>query len=484
MSALHRWAPHLVLAAVIGGLLASVAGDAPVWAAPLTGFAALLVAALRLRPRAAIAATLALMCAGAWVWGTWRVHATAPARLELPLSIDTTGIVDDTPRRTGSGGWRAVVRVDSGPATGARILATAFGQVPDIGDRIAVRGRLRSPARPGDAGWWRRYLLRRGISARIGLGAQATLLGRRGGAMGLRDTAARGIARRINDRVPGDAGVLVQGVVLGGSDGLDASTRDEVRDSGLSHLVAVSGQNVAIIVVTSALLLRTLGVARTPVLVATSLAVFGYCALCESGPSVWRACVSAQVALAAHSLSRSRDRWYVVLAALAVLLAYRPRDVGDPGLQLSFAAVVGILALTAPLARGLAGWIPERIGQLIAVSLAASLATAPVMVWNFNAVSIVGVVANVVAVPLASVILMLGLAGAVTAPFLGPPAALALWAAGWCAAVVLDVAAIGAAVPGASLDVPGWAAPLAGIPAVAVWGAGRRAPTWHGRVAR
>src|SRR5439155_1365674 len=76
--------------------------------------------------------------------------------------------------------------------------------------------------------------------------------------------------------------------------------------------------------------------------------------------------------------SGARERWYVLLAGLAGLLAAQPRSLGDPGLQLSFGAVVGLFAVAPPLAAWLRGWLPARLAELAGLTLGAGLATAPV----------------------------------------------------------------------------------------------------------
>ena len=156
--------------------------------------------------------------------------------------------------------------------------------------------------------------------------------------------------------------------------------------------------------------------------------------------------------------SAPRERWYLLLVAFAALLAHQPRALGDPGLQLSFAAVLGLLIVTPPLAAWARGWMPGRLADLTAMAAAASLATAPVLAWNFGRLSLAGLALNVVAVPLAAPIVVLALAG-LAAGALVPAAGVALaWVAGLGAGALLLAARAAAAIPGAAVDLPSGAA--------------------------
>ena len=143
-------------------------------------------------------------------------------------------------------------------------------------------------------------------------------------------------------------------MVLGQDEAIDETTRQDWRDSGLSHLLAVSGQNVMLLV---ALAMPLLALARMGPL-ARGLLLLGlialYVPLAGAGPSLQRAGVMGAAGIAAMTLSRPASRWYALLLAAAATLALNPRVSADPGWQLSFAAVAGILALGRPLGAALA----------------------------------------------------------------------------------------------------------------------------------
>ncbi|MCC6832273.1 MAG: ComEC/Rec2 family competence protein [Thermoleophilia bacterium] len=466
-----RLAPHGILLACCAGLALAAVRSAPGWLVLVTPVAGLAAVA---RPGpVALAGLAGVVLAGGWLWGTGRMHQTAPREVAARGTLEAVAVVDAVPRRRPTGGWRVTVRltavrraVDPGLA-GTRIIVWVRGSAPRTGDLVLVRGTLRPSAREGSPGWWLRYLDRQGVSASVATG-RLPVVGHRGGFAGLRDRTAQTLRGRIGERLDGSRGALVEGMALGGSEGLDTRTEEQVRDAGLAHLLAVSGQNVAVVGLAITSVLSALRVSRRTALPGVAMLVVAYCLVCEPGASVARAGVVAVAALLAEGLSRDRDRWYLLLLALAGLLAWQPRSVWDPGLQLSFAAVAGILALGGPLRSWWSRWLPRWAAELAAVALAAGLATAPVLVADFGRVSVAGLVTNLVAVPLASAVLLTALAGAVAAPVLGPLAPPLIHVAGLGAGAILEIAAVSAGVPGATVALPAWTAPLAALPAIAV----------------
>lgn len=466
-----RLAPHGLLALFCAGLLAALAGGAPL--APATAVTALAglaaaVCAARGRAGASLALLAVAVALAGWAWGTARLAATAPPALDLPAHATGWVVVDATPVPDGRGGVRARavsdgMELETGAAVpaGTRLLLDldrAF-RPPPVGGRLRVSGRLRPPARPDAPGWWRRWVARQGIAARM---RPATLRpdGARGGLAGLRDRWRRWAAANAGDGLSGDRRELVRGMALGGGEGLSEPAAQAFRDAGLWHLLAVSGQNVAVVAVAALGMLSAIGLRRGPAVAGAAAVMAAYCLACEGGASVGRAGIVGGLGLVAELRSSPRERWHLMLAGLALLLAHQPRAIADPGLQLSFAAVIGLFAIAPPLAAWWRGWLPGRVADLAAMAAAAGLATAPVLVWQFGRLSLAGLGLNVVAVPLAAPIVVLALAGLVAGALL-PVAGVALaWLAGLGAAALLGAARAAAAIPGAAVDLPAGAAPL------------------------
>jgi competence protein ComEC len=261
---------------------------------------------------------------------------------------------------------------------------------------------------------------------------------------------------------------VVRGLALGGGDGLSQATAQAFRDAGLWHLLAVSGQNIAIVAFAVLAALRGAGVGRRASVGAAGVVLVAYCLACDGGASVARAGIVGALGLTAELGSRARDRWHLLLAGLVALVLHQPRAVGDPGLQLSFAAVVGILAVAPPVAAVLRGWMSGRVADLAGQAAGATLATAPVVIWHFGTLSLAGLVVNVVAVPLAAPVVILALCGIGLAVVLPPAAVAAGWLAGVGAGALIGVARIAAAAPAATVPLPRWSVPLAALPAVAI----------------
>ncbi len=471
--------------ALVVGLITSV------WVPPsLTAMGvvcpAAVVAATRFGPAATRVMVIAVVIALAgWAWGAARIEATATPPMVLPARAAGVVSIDDAPRRGRFGGWSARARVERVVVPGARLpsgtrlLADGNGSPPRRGDLLRFdTGQLRSAITPDSPPWWRDYLERQRVAARIRLdGAQ--VVGTRGGLTGVRDRLSTWVQSHAAGGLEGDRAGLIRGMAFGGTDGLRDDTDEDFRTTGLAHLVAVSGQNIAVVATAVIALMRAVGARRRGALVAAAICIVVYCAVCEGGASVGRAAVAGILGVVAELRSSPRERWYLLLTGLAILLCIQPRAIGDPGLQLSFSAVAGLFVFSGTFSRYAEGWVGTRLASLAGLAAAASLSTAPVLVWNFGTLSIVGLVVNIVAVPLAAPIVVLALVGVVLGAVVPPIGLLATAIAGLGAQVLLVIAHAGAALPGAAVSLPSEAAlPLGlvvlGIAAAIHWPAARR----------
>lgn len=195
----------------------------------------------------------------------------------------------------------------------------------------------------------------------------------------------------------------------------------------------------------------------------TALALVAvYVPLAGAGPSIQRAGVMGAAGLVAALAGRPSSRWYAVLLAAAATLALDPRAAGDAGWRLSFAAVLGILALAPRLRDELVGArLPRPLAEVTAMTVAATLATAPVLAATFGETSLAALPANVLAAPLVAPIMWIGFVAAAVGQ-LSPAAGREI--AALTALPLAGILAIGrqaAALPGATL-----AAPAAAVTAV------------------
>ncbi len=187
-----------------------------------------------------------------------------------------------------------------------------------------------------------------------------------------------------------------------------------------------------------------------------------YAMLTEGGQAVTRAAVMGMLAALALALRRvpsvarehglNVDHYTLLAAAALAILVISPQALFQPGFQLSFAAVGAILYLT-PKAMWLVGWLPRWLGYTIVGTVAAQLATFPILVWHFGQAPIGGFGANLLAIPLASVVLVSGMATcalAVIAPWAAPAAG---WVAGISTRWLVWVSGAFASLPWASVEV-------------------------------
>src|SRR5690349_2505687 len=235
--------------------------------------------------------------------------------------------------------------------------------------------------------------------------------------------------------MPGREAALARGFVLGKDEDVDEATVEDFRRSGLSHLLAVSGQNVALLALLAMPLLAAFGIPLGARLVWILGAIVAYVPLAGGGPSIVRAGAMGGLTVLATLAGRRASRLYALAVAAAVTLAIDPRIAADVGWQLSFAAVIGILALAAPLRRAILARLGRRgvaraLADGVAITIAATLATAPLISFHFGAVSTMTLVANVLALPAVAPAMWLGMLSAASGQVPGfPTAALNAFAA-------------------------------------------------------
>ncbi len=456
---------HLLLGAACLGLALSSGPLTPILLVGASGIAPL--AAAR-RPRLALLAAVALFAG----WGAGQARLAAidgPGRALGPRDrIVGSAWVLSAPK-AGPFGSSAELRLTSGPARGARLLARfpRYRKLPPsvgVGSELRVAGAARRP-RPVRAGAFdfHAYLRRKGVAGELAVTAARPTGRRRGGLTGAIDTGRRRAERAIATGLPWPRATLARAMVLGQDAAIDPAVVDDFRASGLAHVLAVSGQNVMLLVALSLPLLAAAGLSPGARLVVAIALIALYVPLAGAGPSLQRAGVMGAASLAALGLARPASRWYVLLLAACATLLLNPRACGDPGWQLSFAAVGGILTLAPPLSEGPLRGLPRLVSDGVAITVAATLATAPLVAHHFGTVSLAGLPANVLALPLVAPIMWLGMLRATLGQVLPPPGGSSALGVGAVAELVNR--ALGAALgpltgalgtlAGAFSDVPG-----------------------------
>ncbi|HVD59165.1 MAG TPA: ComEC/Rec2 family competence protein [Thermoleophilaceae bacterium] len=461
---------HVAVATAAAGLGLAEARLVLVVAIAAGCFAAL--ACLRAPQLGGVAAALVL--AGASVGGLRLVAIDGAAgHFKDGSTVDLRAYLGSAPRQ-GLFGASAEIEVAGGRLDGARLLLRIprWSPLPTAarpGAELRLHGRIRAVGSDAFAD----QLRRRGIAGELLLD-RARLTGRRrGGAAGLLDR----MRERAEDAVvagmgPGEA-ALLRGMVLGQDERISEAVREDFRASGLAHLLAVSGQNVMLLAALALPLLILAGLGVRARLFALAVLIALYVPLAGAGPSLQRAGVMGIAGIAAMAASRPASRSYALLLAAAVTLAWNPRAWADPGWQLSFAAVAGILGLGLPLGRVLRRGVEELLpcapsalrrganglAEGMAITIAATVATAPLLGHHFGSVTPAGLLANLLALPAVAPAMWLGMLkialGQVGAPgflaaALGAPAAIPVGVIAWLAERFADLSFARVSLPLAS----------------------------------
>ena len=256
----------------------------------------------------------------------------------------------------------------------------------------------------------------------------------------------------VNRALPEPGAALTLGIAFGIHEPLSDDVRTSLQDAGLIHVVVVSGLKIVLILGLVSAVARVFEWSRR-LLVALPL-VAAYVLISGAGPAAIRSALMAGAAMLAAAGARRTDPVPMLALVAALMLGISPQLIEDPGFQLSFLGTAGILLLAGPIAGRIPG--PRLIAEPFAVTVAAQLATFPVMAGTFGVISIAGPAANALVLPLLPVMIVTGATGAILSA-LNP--ALGWWLlqlTGLGTSFVTTVARVLTAIPGAAIQVGNW----------------------------
>jgi competence protein ComEC len=365
------------------------------------------------------------------------------------------------------------------------------------GARVRLRARLVPPAAPMLPGGYdfARAAWFSGISATGSVLGEVEILAS-GGEGGAIARTQRALARHVRNSLAGSPGAIASALASGDRGAIAEADEAAMRDAGLTHLLSISGLHVSAVVAAGYFLaLRLFGLipwlalrVRLPLLAAATgaLAGIGYTVLTGSEVPTVRSCIGAVLVLAALALGREPLSMRMVAVAAFVVLLFWPEALVGPSFQMSFAAVIAIVALhgAAPLrafnapreAPFWARW-GRGLAMLLLTGIVIELALMPIGLFHFHRAGVYGALANVVAIPLTTFVSMPLIALALLFDTVGLGAPF-WWLAGKSLELLLALAHWTAARPGAVSTLPAM-----GRGAFALFVAGGLwLALWHGKV--
>ena len=418
---------------------------------------------------AAVSAGLGLLATARWEASTGPPPPSSIARLVDSGPVRLHGVLRSDPEeRERSQRLRVAVReVETAEgrqaASGGVLVRVPLGRRLRAGDVVALDGHLAAPPELPHFDY-RAFLARQGIAAqmdypRLRVAGHAPPAG---GTARLR-AARRAAARALDRALPQPEAALARGIVVGDRAAIPAAVTDDFNRSGTSHLVAISGFNITLVAGMVAGACAWLLGRRRAAVVALA-AILLYAIFVGLSPSVARALLMGALLIGASLLGRPGAPLVALALAAVAMTAHDPRVLNDVGFQLSFTATAGIMLLAPPMqaaGRRLtdslagAGWTGTALAGVcdtVAVTLAATLATAPVILYSFGRLSLVAPLANVLVVPAFPLVMLTSAAAALLGALL-PSAAPVVGALAWPPlAYTIAVARYAARLPGASLD--------------------------------
>jgi competence protein ComEC len=443
----------------VGGFAVAVAAGAVV--------AALLV--IRRDPGAGARNVVALVLLGAAL-GAAVTAARVAERDAAPIralaadhtSVRAVLVVTDDPRPTGTGPTRAGPAVYAVPGrlrvltsaaltvdAGARVLVLASHPAWRTilpGQAVTASGRV-LPARGGD--------LRAAV---ISVNTAPEPIGRPGVVQRAAGRLRAGLQAACTP-LPAEPGGLLPGLVVGDTSRLDPGIDADFQLAGMTHLNAVSGSNVAIVIGAVLLLARAARAGPRTAVVVSIVALAGFVVLARPSPSVLRAAAMGAIALVALASGRARAALPALCTAVVVLIVVDPELAASPGFALSVLATGGLLLLARPWRDALrARGVPPGLAEAVAVPAAAQVACAPVVAGLSGAVSLVAVPANLLAMPAVAPATVLGVLAAMVSPVWARGAEFLAWVGSWPARWLVLVARTAAEVPAGALPWLGGAA--------------------------
>lgn len=379
---------------------------------------------------AAIAIGLLFAFGTALIWA--RSEIVGVEAIERPVSATIEGRVLERIEQPAQDRVRLVMAVrhpDTGEPVRIRVNVPLEDADPALGEGAMLRAQVRlmpptPPMLPGSYNFARTAWFA-GLAATGSMQGEVEIIEPARQDQAFIARLQRWLSTHVRSNVNGSAGSIAAAFASGDRGAIERSDEEAMRDAGLTHLLAISGLHVSAVIAAAYLLAikllafwpwLTLRV-RLPVVAAAiaALAGIGYTLLTGAQVPTVRSCIGALLVLIALALGREPlSLRMVAVAAIAVLLAW-PESLVGPSFQMSFAAVIAIIALhnSAPVKRFLAPreesaafWLGRRTLMLLITGIVIEIALMPIVLFHFHRAGVYGALANVIAIPLVTFVSM------------------------------------------------------------------------------
>ena len=415
-------------------------------------------------------AALCFLCASFALFGAFLSSASYDVDYVQPgKNIDVKGHVYTSPYTNDYGSL--VCYLDEATVNGQvcgniKLYVSTASAIPEIqcGDVLKMTAEVKIPSGVRNPGGFdeRMYLLSEGIYYKAYADSIA-VTGHEASVTVLLSNIREALGKMVDRIFEPDTAPIARGILLGDRQTLDEDTNEAFKDTGMSHILAVSGLNAVILIAVVFGFFRILRLGRTPTLVVTLLFIAVYACVTGLTPSIVRASIMAAVMLLGKHFGQQTDTLSGLSLAFVISLIINPLDLFSAGFQLSFGAVLGMLTLGAQIKRFLDKRLPAKASDAIAASVGASAGTFPVLAAFFNRLSLLSIVINIVILPLASAVTVLTFIASLWALIIGPGAEYVAYAASFVIRIMMTVIHAVAVLPFAAVNVasPPWFATLA-----------------------
>lgn len=442
----------LGLAAIVGSILSDWLGfDWWYWLAGGVICLALLIVLPHQKPlRKLPAAMIGLLCCITGMLYQLSLPGNTAADIRSYIGegiISFSGVVSEPPEASGSS-VKYVVSADSlknkdstiKNVSGKVMLSLPLGYDYKYGDRLEIVGELITPP-AGSGGSWRDYLEHRGIYTYSQFGWVKLLEVGQGNPLlallyGLREKGAR----VIDSIFPSPENALLRGILLGDESQISPLAREAYAITGTSHIIAISGFNMAVLAgIVAHVFTRRLGAQKGSLLTITVLLL--YTILVGAEASVLRAAFMGSFMVIGSSIARRGNSLNNLGISVLLMMLLNPHLPWDVGFQLSAMATLGLALLVPPLRARLTLWMNKRfgeeasarfspwIGDYLLVTLVAQVSVLPLLFYHFKSFSWVFLIANPLILPAQPLVMVLGLAAMTLGLISLPLGALLAWVA-------------------------------------------------------